>query len=74
MLEGIFGGVKRLFLLTEKTQQLESGVKELRAEVKELRAELQQLTTFMRLLAARVEHNTEAERHEREKLALQLRL
>ncbi|MCP9494010.1 MAG: DUF1664 domain-containing protein [Pyrinomonadaceae bacterium MAG19_C2-C3] len=78
---------KQLLLLTQETQRNREDIKEarqevkdtrqeiteLRRDVKEIRQEFNQLVVIVNNLMYEAERNNDNERHEREKLALQLR-
>ncbi len=76
----IFEYAKQLLFLTQESQRNRDDIKEVRQELKDVRSEAQvlrqefnQLTVVVQRLMYEVQRTNDNERHEREKLALQLR-
>ena len=65
MLKELFDAVKQIVTIADDTKRN-------RAEIKELREKYHELTLLVHKLMAMVERNESNEKHEREKLVLQL--
>lgn len=84
MLKEVYEFAKQTLLLAQETQRTSDNVKELQRENRDLRRDLNetqqevrdlkhQLLQLFERLTNQTQHNADNERHEREKLALQLR-